>query len=151
MIKLNLTKNLLDDFKKNGFIILDEFIDLEYLDKLRDRFEPLFKGEFETGIKPDEWNWKFGIDPDNITRQICNAWKSDNLIREFVCHKIVGEICSGLMNWNGARLIQDNVEDKLSDAILNSTLNPGDKAIIDLNEESEIFITAESPLPAASI
>jgi len=109
MIKLNLTKNLIDEFKKNGFVILDEFIDLEYLDKLRDRFEPLFKGEFETGIEPDEWNWKFGIDPDNITRQICNAWKSDNLIREFVCHKIVGEICSGLMNWNGARLIQDNV------------------------------------------
>ena len=53
MIKLNLTKNLIDEFKKNGFVILDEFIDLEYLDKLRDRFEPLFKGEFETGIKPD--------------------------------------------------------------------------------------------------
>ena len=53
---LELNKNLIDDFNKNGFLILDKFIDLKYLDKLRDRFEPLFRGDFETGIEPDEWN-----------------------------------------------------------------------------------------------
>ena len=109
MINLELNKNLIDDFNKNGFLILDKFIDLKYLDKLRDRFEPHFRGEFETGIEPDEWNWRFGRDPDDATRQICNAWKSDNLIREFVCHKVIGECCSRLMKWNGAKLIQDNV------------------------------------------
>ena len=72
---------------------LDKFIDLKYLDKLRDRFKPLFNGEFETGIEPDEWNWRFGRDPDDVTRQICNAWKSDNFIRSVVCHKVVGESC----------------------------------------------------------
>ena len=108
MINLELNKNLIDDFNKNGFLILDKFIDSKYLDKLRDRFEPLFRGEFETGIEPDEWNWRFGKDSEDVTRQICNAWKSDKLIREFVCHKVIGECCSRLMNWKGARLIQDN-------------------------------------------
>ena len=36
----------------------NKFIDLKYLEQLRNRFAPLFKGEFETGIEPDEWdNW----------------------------------------------------------------------------------------------
>ena len=78
MINLELNKNLIDDFNKNGFLILDKFIDSKYLDKLRDRFEPLFRGEFETGIEPDEWNWRFGRDPEDVTRLICYAWKSDN-------------------------------------------------------------------------
>ena len=109
MINLKLNNNLIDDFNNNGFLIIDKFIDLKYLNILRDRFEPLFRGEFETGIEPDEWNWKFGKNPIDVTRQICNAWKSDNLIRKFVCHKIVGQSCSHLMNWNGAKLIQDNI------------------------------------------
>jgi len=109
MIRLDLNKNFLDSFNKNGFIIFDKFIDLNFLDKLKNKFEPLFKGEFETGIEPDEWNWKFKKDPINLTRQICNAWKADNLIRKFVCHEIVGKCCSLLMNWKGAKLVQDNV------------------------------------------
>ena len=109
MINLELDNNLIDSFNENGFIILDKFINLEYLDKLRNKIEPLFKGEFETGIEPDEWNWKFDKDNAYATRQICNAWKSDNLIREFVCHELIGKCCSILMNWKGARLVQDNI------------------------------------------
>jgi ATP-dependent Clp protease ATP-binding subunit ClpC len=48
------------------------------------------------------------------------------------------------------RLIQDQVEDKLSDAILNGSLNPGDTAIIDLDDDGDIFVKADSPVPAAS-
>ena len=91
MIHLNLNDDLIDDFNLNGFLILDKFIDVKYINELKNKFEPLFKGEFETGIKPDEWNWKFGKDPEDVTRQICNAWKSDNLIKKFVCHKIIGK------------------------------------------------------------
>tara|TARA_Y100000590_G_C15724813_1_gene1014820 strand:- start:1181 stop:2002 length:822 start_codon:yes stop_codon:yes gene_type:complete len=109
MINLELNNKLIQHFNNDGYLILDTFINLEYLNKLRDKFEPLFKGEFETGVEPDEWNWKSGKDPEDVTRQICNAWKADSLIRKVVCHKIIGETCSSLMNWNGARLIQDNV------------------------------------------
>ena len=47
------------------------------------------------------------------------------------------------------RVIQDNVEDKLSDSILSGELNPGDTAVIDL-EEDEIRVKSQSPLPLAS-
>ncbi|NDH59919.1 MAG: phytanoyl-CoA dioxygenase family protein, partial [Proteobacteria bacterium] len=109
MINFELSENLIEEFNNNGFLILDNFLDLNYIDDLRNKFEPLFKGNFETGIEPDEWNWKFGKDPKDVTRQICNAWKADHLIKKIVCHEIIGEVCSRLMNWKGARLVQDNV------------------------------------------
>ena len=109
MINFKISENLIQDFNNNGYLILDNFLDLKYIDNLRNKFEPLFKGNFETGIEPDEWNWKFGKDSEDVTRQICNAWKADHLIKKVVCHKIIGEVCSRLMNWEGTRLVQDNV------------------------------------------
>ena len=44
MIKLELNKNLIEDFHNNGFLILEKFINLEYLNKLIERFKPLFQG-----------------------------------------------------------------------------------------------------------
>ena len=60
MIKFELKHNLIEFFQKNGFLIVDKFIESNYLEKLRNKFEPLFRGEFETGVEPDEWNWRFG-------------------------------------------------------------------------------------------
>ena len=46
------------------------------------------------------------------------------------------------------RTIQDNVEDKLSDAILGGDLNPGDTALVDV-EEDEIVIKAKKAIAVA--
>jgi ATP-dependent Clp protease ATP-binding subunit ClpC len=47
------------------------------------------------------------------------------------------------------RMIQDHLEDKLSDAVLAGDFSPGDTAIVDLNDDEEIQVTCESPLPVA--
>ena len=47
------------------------------------------------------------------------------------------------------RLIQDHVEDKLSDAVLGGKLNPGDTAVIELDGE-EIKIKTQKPVTTAS-
>jgi len=47
------------------------------------------------------------------------------------------------------RVIQDTVEDKLSDAILEGKFSPGDTAVIDMAED-EIAVTVQPPLPVAS-
>lgn len=109
MIKASINEGQLKDFRKNGFLTIDKFINTQFLDELKERIEFLFQGQFETGIQPDEWNWKLDRDPNDVTRQICNAWKSDNLIKQVVCNPIIGQIVSKLMGWKGARLIQDNV------------------------------------------
>ena len=48
------------------------------------------------------------------------------------------------------RVIQDHVEDRLSDAILQGMFGPGDTAKIDVDEDGEIKVEAESPVPVAS-
>ena len=45
------------------------------------------------------------------------------------------------------RTIQEYVEDKLSDAVLAGDFNPGDTAIVDLNDDGEIKVTCQSPVP----
>jgi len=106
--KVNLT-NEIDSFKNNGFIIFDKFLLEENIEILKDKFDDLFNGKFENTIEPDEWNWKKNLSDPGATRQMCNAWKSDNLIRKIVCNETIGLIASRLMGWPGARLVQDNI------------------------------------------
>ena len=106
--KINLI-NEIDAFNNNGFIIFDKFLLEENIEILKNRFKDLFDGKFENTIEPDEWNWKKNLSDPRATRQICNVWKSDNLIRKIVCNKTIGLIASKLMGWQGARLVQDNI------------------------------------------
>ena len=51
-------------FDRDGFLIVEEgLVSPRALDLLRERYEPLFDGVYETGIKPDEVNWVPGRDP----------------------------------------------------------------------------------------
>ena len=106
--KINLT-NEIDSFNNNGFIIFDKFLLEENIEILKNRFDDLFDGKFENTIEPDEWNWKKNLSDSKATRQICNVWKSDNLIRKIVCNETIGLIASKLMGWQGVRLVQDNI------------------------------------------
>lgn len=96
-------------FNEDGFVVVDNFLDAKSIAAARNRFEKLFSGEFETGIQPDEWNWRQGRDSDLLTRQICNAWKSDRTIASIVLRSDLGQICATLRGWPGARINQDNV------------------------------------------
>jgi ectoine hydroxylase-related dioxygenase (phytanoyl-CoA dioxygenase family) len=98
----------LEQFACDGFVIVDSFVDAETVERLRDRFEPLFAGEYETGIKPDEVNWVPGRDAEDRTRQICNGWKADRVIAAQVLSVRSGRLAATLAGWDGVRLGQDN-------------------------------------------
>lgn len=106
---LELTDEQVERFGEDGFIILPELIDPDVARRALDRYEDLFAGRFETGLYPDEWNWKPGRDDPNLTRQICNGWKSDRDIAAVVLAADIGRACARLGGWPGARLSQDNV------------------------------------------
>ena len=84
MINVEINNDLKKQFDKEGFIILPHFLDKTKIADIAKKFKSLFSGTFETGIEPDEWNWKDGRDPNNVTRQICNGWKSDLDIKKIV-------------------------------------------------------------------
>ena len=97
-------------FHRDGFLIVEEgLVSGRALGLLRERYVRLFDGEYETGIKPDEVNWVRGRDPEDRTRQICNAWRADNVIAAQVLSERTGRLCAQLMGYRGVRLLQDNV------------------------------------------
>jgi ectoine hydroxylase-related dioxygenase (phytanoyl-CoA dioxygenase family) len=96
-------------FHRDGFLIIEEgFVDDDALEVLRERFAALFEGAYATGIAPDEVNWKKGRDPDDVTRQICNGWRADDLIAAQVLSERTGRAAAQLMGYRGARMLQDN-------------------------------------------
>jgi len=104
-----LTPDQIASFNRDGFLIVDKLIDEETVALLRDRYERLFRGEFETGILPDEVNWQEGESDPSLTRQICNGWKADRAIARVVCRADLGRAIAQLGDWPGARIMIDNV------------------------------------------
>ena len=104
-----ITPSQIEQFRAEGFLVLRELLSPRDVQRARARFEPLFRGEFETGLYPDEWNWREDRDPPDRTRQICNGWKSDRIVASIVLAEQVGRICATLAGWTGARMGQDNV------------------------------------------
>jgi ectoine hydroxylase-related dioxygenase (phytanoyl-CoA dioxygenase family) len=96
-------------FRRDGFLIVEQgFISGTEVEALRERFARVFESEYETGIKPDEVNWVPGRDPEDVTRQICNAWRADDMIAAQVLSERTGRLAAQLMGYRGARLLQDN-------------------------------------------
>jgi ectoine hydroxylase-related dioxygenase (phytanoyl-CoA dioxygenase family) len=106
---LEISASQIEQFQADGFLILERFLSADEVSRARERFEPLFRGEFETGLHPDEWNWRHGRDAADLTRQICNGWKSDRTLARIILKEEIGRLCAQLAGWSGARIGQDNV------------------------------------------
>lgn len=109
MLPLSLSAPQRADFAANGFVVIDQLIGAADIAALRDRFDRLFAGEFETGVEPDEVNWQFDGGDPTLTRQICNGWKADTVIAATVLRSDIGRALAELAGWPGARVIQDNL------------------------------------------
>lgn len=99
----------IETFHRDGFVLVDNLIDDETAERIKARYERMFCGEFETGIRPDEVNWQDGVSDPTLTRQICNGWKGDRTVAETVLREDIGRACATLGGWPGARIKVDNV------------------------------------------
>ncbi len=109
MHDLEITTEHVDRYRKDGFIVFEQFLEPNEVDLLRSRFEPLFHGQWETGLAPDEVNWQYGRDSGGRTRQLCNTWKADYSVAGIVLQPTIGRIAAQLSGWEGTRLHLDNV------------------------------------------
>ena len=76
---------------------------------LRDELESLFQGDYSTRIYPDEIHWRPGISREDVTRELCNAWKASDRIRDLVCGEALGRLACHIMGWSSSRIGQDDV------------------------------------------
>ena len=104
------TKELSVELQEKGYVrMTTQLLKKSTCYELKKRMTKMFDGEFETGIYPDEWHWRQGLSKDNVTREICNAWKSDTYIASIVLHPSLGQFICHLMGWNSIRIAQDDI------------------------------------------
>ncbi len=96
-------------FDKDGFLIVDRLIDSTIVPDLHQAFTDLFRGKFETGVRPDEVNWQEATGDPALSRQICNGWKANRDIAHVVLDQSIGAAIAKLAGWPGVRLMIDNV------------------------------------------
>lgn len=98
-----------DRFGNDGFLIVDRLIDGAIVPNLHQAFTDLFRGKFETGVRPDEVNWQEATGDPTLSRQICNGWKANRDIARVVLGPSIGEVIAKLAGWPGVRIMIDNV------------------------------------------
>ena len=96
-------------FERNGFVLQPDVLSEAECASLRETYDRLFRGDFDTGIYPDEWHWREGISRPEAFREIVNAWKSSDAVARVALDAGIGRRCAELMGWPGARLAQDDV------------------------------------------
>ncbi len=104
-----LTQDQIQQFNDDGFLIVEELIDDDTIELLKERFQCLFRGIFETGIIPDEVNWQEESGDPTLTRQICNGWRADRAVARVVTRADLGKAVAQLAGWPGTRIMIDNV------------------------------------------
>jgi ectoine hydroxylase-related dioxygenase (phytanoyl-CoA dioxygenase family) len=104
-----LTDEQITQFHEDGFLVVENLLDEELVNRLVERFEPLFSGEFETGVYPDDLTWNPNAGISNSTRQVAGVWRSDLTFASVVLSEKLGQMMSMLGGWNGARLLGDSI------------------------------------------
>ena len=102
------TAGQIDGYQRDGFLIVERFLDPSDLDLIRERFARVFEHEWETGLAPDEVNYVPGVTAPELTRQLCNVWKADRVLAGVTLSRQVGEFTARLAGLPGVRLAQDN-------------------------------------------
>jgi len=102
------TPGQIEDYRRDGFLILDVFLDQAQVVGARERFMRVFEHEWETGLQPDEVNYQPGVTAPDLTRQLCNVWKADRALSAVALSRQVGEFAARLAGLPGVRLAQDN-------------------------------------------
>lgn len=98
-----------EQFQRDGFIVIERVLEDTQLGALRESFPKLFAGKFDTGVYPDEWYWREGMSLPDVTRHMSNAWKADLSVASLALSESVGRAVAYLTGWDGARLGQDTI------------------------------------------
>jgi phytanoyl-CoA hydroxylase len=100
---LQITPDQIEQFHHQGYVILKDVLTPEQVERIVDRFDPLFATQFETGIYPDEWYGRPGLSQPNATRQMTGIWRCDRTLARFTLSPEIARINATLMGWSAAR------------------------------------------------
>ncbi len=90
-------------FHQQGYLIVEDLLSAEQVAQIIERCDRLFQTQFETGIYPDEWYGRPGLNQPNATRQMTGLWRCDRTLASFTLSSAIARINATLMGWNSAR------------------------------------------------
>ena len=88
-------------FQTQGFLVLEKFLDLEIVDRIDARLEPLFATQLETGNYPDEWHGRPSLSQPNATRQMSGLWRCDRTVASLSLSAEIARLNAALGGWTG--------------------------------------------------
>ncbi|MEM6425757.1 MAG: phytanoyl-CoA dioxygenase family protein [Cyanobacteria bacterium P01_D01_bin.128] len=104
-----LTDQQISQFHQDGFVVVENLLSPALVERVISRFDPLFSGEFETGVYPDEWHWNPNLGKPNAAGQLTGGWKCDRALAAVATAAKIGQIAAALEGWSGARLLTDGL------------------------------------------
>lgn len=118
-------EQLVEAFRRDGFVALDHVISLDTVSALNDRLEHVLRGSYDKGVCPDkiprlvktpyqgsaQKPLGFSGNLQNVkVQQIINIQKSDKLFSKLACNPDLGRLVAKLAGWEyGTRLAQNQV------------------------------------------
>lgn len=108
----DITSEQIAQFHDDGFLVIENLLDENLVEALSSRVDPLFAGEFETGMYPDEWHWNPYLGLPGASAQMTGVWKCDRTIASVVLSAKIGQISAALEGWSGSRLLLDSLWQK---------------------------------------
>ncbi|HYI17254.1 MAG TPA: phytanoyl-CoA dioxygenase family protein, partial [Solirubrobacteraceae bacterium] len=102
------TPEQIEAYRRDGFLVVEDWLSAEEVERAREHFARCFAHEWETGLMPDEVNYDPETTPPDRTRQLCNVWKADRALAATVLSPRIGSFGAALAGVPGLRLIQDN-------------------------------------------
>jgi phytanoyl-CoA hydroxylase len=104
-----LAMSRIQDFARDGFVVLGTVLDNARTAVLAERFAAVFRGEFETSNLPDGWFWQEGTSDPDVPRHMANVWKCDLSFARYVLSPDLGCAVASLAGWPAVRLAQDTL------------------------------------------
>lgn len=107
-----LSAEQIEQFHRDGFLVVENLLPSDMVDSLLKRFDPLFAGDFETGVYPDEWHWNPYLGKPGAAGQMTGVWKCDRTLFATMMSAKIGQMATILGGWTGARLLADGIWQK---------------------------------------
>lgn len=125
-------------YREDGFLVIDDFITDSEVEMLRDRLERVIDGHFDRVCEPDDYHWKKGRDPDDVTRFMGPVWRCDSVLGRFTFTGDHARVIAELEGLSSIRLYNDYIWCK-----------PGGGKPIDMHQDAAYNTWVEPPQVAA--
>jgi len=96
-------------FKNHGIVFIPNLISADNAEMIKKEILQVLYGKYSKAIAPDKIKWRPG-DGESVVKSVCNAWKSSNIIEDFVYSiSSIYEYVSVFTRWQSIKLNQDSV------------------------------------------